>query len=92
MGYHLRNASKYFDLERREIKTVSGGSVMGGIGNGNDFFKSHFPNHRLFLDVLPHMAVEGNGEFTKGTSQDSPLYQIGYKVFFLPTTDRARKR
>jgi hypothetical protein len=49
MGYHLRNASKYFDLERREIKTVSGGSVMGGIGNGNDFFKSHFPNHRLLI-------------------------------------------
>ena len=45
----------------------------------------------FFLNVLPHMAVERDDEFTKGTGEDNPLYQLRHRVFFLSTTDRARK-
>jgi len=46
----------------------------------------------LFLDFLPHMTMEGEGQFTKGACQDCPFFQLCQWVFSLPPTDRARKR
>jgi hypothetical protein len=45
----------------------------------------------FFLDVLPHVAVESDGELTERTGEDSPFYQLRYEVFLFSTTDRARK-
>ena len=43
------------------------------------------------MNVLPHVAVEGDGELTERAGEDSPFYPLRYKVFLFSTADRAGK-
>lgn len=79
--------------------------IAGAVGHAPSEFPSLFAQQALrkersvlffkffdfFLNVLPHVAMEGDGELTKGTREGSPFHQLRHKVFLFSTADRARE-
>ena len=56
---------------------------------GSDFL---FQFLDLVVDVLPHVSMKRQGQFTKRAGQDGSFKEFFKQVLFFLTTDRARKR